>query len=327
MALQVKNSGLASEQDPSSLPVPHGRRSRRKSSEAADERSLISPLTLRRPGPRIIYWAIFVCLVFSTVITLGPVYWMFSGGLKSSSELYQTPPTIWAQHPLWSNFTQAWTVMGLQLYFANTLILAAGAVVLQVVVSATAAYALSKLRPAGGNIIQFGFFCTLMVPPVAYLIPQFVNVNDIPFLHISLFNSWAGVWLPEAANPFNILILKSFFDGIPNDLTDAARLDGASSWRIFTSIVVPLSQPVLAVVTIFTIVATWKDFLWPLLVLADPSVQSLQVALYHLQQPNANLPFNYLIASLALASIPPIVLFLFFQKQIIRGISLTGLKG
>jgi multiple sugar transport system permease protein len=166
-----------------------------------------------------------------------------------------------------------------------------------------------------------------MVPPVAYLIPQFVNINDLPFIHVSLFNSWAGVWLPEAANAFNILILKSFFDGIPSDLTEAARLDGASAWHMFTRIIVPLSRPVLAVVAIFTIIASWKDFLWPLLVLSDTQVQSLMVALFHQSQPNAGLPFNYLIAGLALASIPPIVLFLIFQKQIIRGINLTGLKG
>jgi multiple sugar transport system permease protein len=252
---------------------------------------------------------------------------MFSGGLKSSAEIFQTPPTFWPLHPQWYNFVASWSVMSLPLYFVNTLILAAGAVILQLLVSATAAYALSKLRPAGSGIIQFCFFCTLMVPPVAYLIPQFVNINDLPLLHISLFNSWFGVWLPEAANAFNILILKSFFDGIPVDLTDAARLDGANAGQMFLQIIIPLSRPVLAVVTIFTVVATWKDFLWPLVTLSDSQMQPLMVALYHQSQPNAGLPFNLLIAGLALASIPPIVLFLIFQRQIIRGISLTGLKG
>ncbi|GCF07039.1 carbohydrate ABC transporter permease [Dictyobacter arantiisoli] len=293
----------------------------------ASERTLISPLTLQRPVSRTLYWLVFILLALFTVVSLGPVYWMFSGGLKTSSEIFQTPPTFWPVHAQWSNYVQAWQVMGLLLYFTNTLLLALGAVILQILVSATAAYALSKLQPAGKDVIQFCFFCTLMVPPVAYLVPQFVNISNLPFINVSLVNSWSGVLLPEAANAFNILILKSFFDGIPAELSEAARLDGANSWQLFLRIIIPLSRPALAVVTIFTVVATWKDFLWPLLVLSDSNVQSLMVALYHESQPNAGLPFNYFIAGLVMASVPPILLFLLFQRQIIRGINLTGLKG
>ena len=295
--------------------------------EDASERTLVSPLTLCRPSGRIVYGLVFLFLLLFTLVSLGPVYWMFSGALKSSSELFQAPPTFWPQHAQWSNYVEAWSVMSLPLYTMNTLILAAGSVVLQLLVSATAAYALSKLRPAGSRFIQFCFFCTLMVPFVAYLIPQFVNISSLPLINVSLFNSWFGVWLPEAANPFNILILKSFFDSIPSDLTEAARLDGANSWQLFTRIVIPLSRPVLAVVTIFSVIASWKDFLWPLLVLSNSQMQPLMVALFHESQPNAGLPFNYLIAGLTLTSIPPILLFLVFQRQIIRGINLTGLKG
>lgn len=299
----------------------------RSGGEDAGQRTLVSPLALRRPGGRVVYWFVFTLLVICTLGTLGPVYWMFSGALKSSVEIFQTPPTLWPVHAQWSNYSSAWTVLGFPLYFGNSLILAAGAVVLQMLVSATAAYALSKLRPTGKHIIQFCFFCTLMVPPVVYLVPQFVNISNLPLLHISLFNSWSGVWLPEAASAFNILVLKSFFDSIPNELTEAARLDGANAWQLFTRIILPLSRPALAVITIFTVIASWKDFLWPLLVLTNANLQPLIVALYHESGVNSNLPFTYLIAGLALTSIPPIILFLLFQRQIIRGINLTGLKG
>lgn len=110
-------------------------------------------------------------------------------------------------------------------------------------------------------------------------------------------------------------------------MTDAARLDGANAWQMFTRIILPLSRPVLAVVTIFTVIASWTDFLWPLLVLADNNLWSLMVGLYHDSAVNSNLPFNYLIAGIALASVPPIIIFLLLQRQIIRGITLTGLKG
>jgi multiple sugar transport system permease protein len=297
--------------------------------EDSSERTLVSPLTLRRPAGRAIYWTMFGLLLISTLITFGPLYWMFSSALKSSLEIFQTPPTLWPLTPAWNNYINAWNVLRYPLYFGNTLILAAGAVVLQLLVSATAAFGLSKLRPAGKGIIQFVFFSTLMVPPVVYLIPQFVNISNLPLIHVSLINNWAGVWLPEAASALNILILKSFFDAIPTELTDAARLDGANAWQLFSRIILPLSRPALAVVAIFTVVASWKDFLWPLLVLFNPEVQSLSVAIYHESGINSTypLPFNYLMAGLVLASIPPMILFLVFQRQIIRGVNLTGLKG
>ncbi len=303
------------------------KRRRRAAITEASERTLVSPLALRHPGGRLLYWLVFVLLLVSTLSTLGPLYWVFSGALKPTLELFETPPTFWPMHPIWSNYIQAWNVLQLPLYFMNTLILAGGAVFLQLLVSATAAYALSKLRVAGKGIIQFAFFSTLMVPPIVYLVPQFVNISELPLINVSLFNSWSGVWLPEAASAFNILLLKSFFDGIPAELTDAALLDGANAWQMFMQIILPLSRPVLAVVTIFTVIASWKDFLWPLLVLADSNLQPLTVALYHLSGVNSNLPFNYLVAGLALASIPPILVFLILQRQIIRGVNLTGLKG
>ena len=319
MAFSIKSSQYVTQ--------PPEKKRRGIAVEAASERTLISSLALQRPQGRVIYWLVFTLLLLSTLGTLGPIYWMFSGALKSSIEIFQTPPTIWPLHPQWSNYSNAWSVLNFPIYFGNTLILAVGAVILQMLVSATAAYALAKLRPAGKNIIQFCFFCTLMVPPVVYLIPQFVNISDLPLIHVSLFNSWAGVWLPEAANAFNILVLKSFFDSIPNELTEAAHLDGANAWQVFTRIVLPLSRPALAVVTIFTVIASWKDFLWPLVVLADDHLQPLIISLYHQSGANANLPFTYLIAGLVLASVPPIILFLLFQRQIVRGIALTGLKG
>jgi multiple sugar transport system permease protein len=297
--------------------------------EDSFERTLVSPLVLKQPAGRAIYWAVFVLLLSSTLIVFGPLYWMFSSALKPSIEIFQSPPTIWPLHPAWNNYASAWNVLQYPLYFGNTVILAGGAVLLQLLVSATAAFALSKLRPAGKGIIQFIFFSTLMVPPVVYLIPQFVNISDLPLIHVSLINNWAGVWLPEAASALNILILKSFFDTIPTELTDAARLDGANVWQIFGRIILPLSRPALAVVTIFTVVASWKDFLWPLLVLFNPEVQPLSVAIYHEAGINSTypLPFNFLMAGLVLASIPPILLFLLFQRHIIRGVNLTGLKG
>jgi multiple sugar transport system permease protein len=294
----------------------------------SSERSLVSRLEWNSPGVKIAHWVLFALLALLTVTTLGPLFWMLSGALKSSVEIFRTPPQLWPATPEWSNFTTAWTELNSLLYLANTAVLAAGAVVLQLLVSATAAYSLSKLKPFLSNALLFFFLSTLMVPALAYLIPQYLTVVHLPIFGVSLVNSWWAVWLPEAANAFNIIVLKSFFDSIPDELVDAARIDGANALQIFIRIILPLSRPALAVIAMFTVFATWKDFLWPLLVLTDTDKQPVSVALYQLGIAASNgVPQNVLLAGFILAMLPPLILFLVFQRQIIRGVNTTGLKG
>lgn len=306
--------------------VEPGRR-RRRSEEASGERGLLSPLERRRVPIRVGYWALFAALALLTLTTIFPLYWMVSGGLKTAIEVVRPRQSLIPPHPQWSTYTEAWGDLHYATYFTNTLILAAGAWVLQMVISATAAFALSKLRPAFGNVLLGLFLSTLLVPPVAYLIPQYLNIDRLPLTHLNLVGTWWGVWLPEAVNAFNLFVLKSFFDGIPDELIEAARLDGANAWRILIWIVAPLSRSALAVVTIITVMATWKDFLWPYIVLTDPAKQPIMVGLYRNFAQQTFFPVNTEMAALTIASIPPIVLFLVFQRQIIRGIALTGLTG
>lgn len=299
---------------------------RRQTTFDAAERTLISPLELRRPAGRLAYWLVFALLLALTLTTIFPLYWMFSGALKSTLELFRMPPTLWPTDPQWSNYPLAWSRLRYSLYFRNTLILALVGWLLQLFVSTTAAFALSKLRPAFGNVLLFLFLSTLMVPREAYLIPQYLTVVRLPLLEIQLIDTWWAVWLPGAVSAFNIFVLKAFFDEIPADLTDAARIDGANAWQLFTRIVLPLSRPALAVVSIFAVIGAWKDFFWPFLVLTNADRQPIMVALYRLAE-RAQEPLNLIIAALAIASVPPLVLFFLFQRQIIRGITLTGLKG
>lgn len=298
---------------------------RRRSFDSA-ERTLISPLELRTPIGCAGYWLVFALLLLLTLTTIFPLYWMFSGALKTTPELFRMPPSLLPDDPQWRNYPLAWSRLRYSVYFRNTLGLALGGWFLQLFVSTTAAYALSKLRPAFGNVILFLFLSTLMVPPAAYLIPQYLTVVRLPLLGISLVDSWWAVWLPQAVSAFNIFVLKSFFDDIPTDLTDAARIDGANAWQMLVRIILPLARPALAVVSIFAVIGAWKDFFWPFLVLTNADRQPIMVALYRLTQ-RAQEPLNLVVAALVIASIPPIVLFLLFQRQIIRGITLTGLKG
>ena len=165
---------------------------------------------------------------------------------------------------------------------------------------------------------------TLMLPASALLVPTYLAITDVPIFEVNLVNSPAAIWLPAAANAFNIYLLKRFFDQIPTELLDAARIDGAGSVTTMVRIVLPLSRPILAVVSIFAIVAAWKDFIWPLLVLQDPAVQTLSVAL---QRFEPDTPINLMLAGLVLASIPMVVAFLIFQRQILAGLTAGSLKG
>ncbi|HEX6290084.1 MAG TPA: carbohydrate ABC transporter permease [Herpetosiphonaceae bacterium] len=292
----------------------------------SSERTLISPIEMHKPGGRLLYWLVFGLLLALTLSTIFPLYWMFSGALKTTPEMFRMPPTLVPSDPQWSNYPQAWSRLRYSVYFRNTLLLALGSWLFQIFVSTTAAFSLSKLQPAFGRVILFLFLSTLMVPPAAYLIPQYLTVVSLPLLNIRLIDTWWAVWLPGAVSAFNIFVLKNFFDEIPRDLTDAARIDGANAWQLFTRIILPLSKPALAVVSIFAVIGAWKDFFWPFLVLTNADLQPIMVALYRLANRSQE-PLNLVVAALAIASIPPIVLFLLFQRQILRGITLTGLKG
>jgi multiple sugar transport system permease protein len=167
---------------------------------------------------------------------------------------------------------------------------------------------------------------SLMLPAAALLVPAYLTVSHVPLIGVNLLNTPWALWLPGAANAFNVYILKRFFDQIPSDLIDSASLDGAGPLRTLWSVVLPLARPVLGVVSIFAVIGMWKDFLWPLLVLQDPDTQTLSVALSRLSA-TSQVPQNVMMAGLVIASVPMIAIFLIFQRSIISGLSAGAMKG
>jgi multiple sugar transport system permease protein len=157
-------------------------------------------------------------------------------------------------------------------------------------------------------------------------VPAYLTVSHVPLIGVNLLNTPWALWLPAAANAFNVYVLKRFFDQIPDDLLDSASLDGAGRVRTLWSVVLPLSRPVLGVVSIFAVIAMWKDFLWPLLVLQDPDTQTLSVALSRLSS-TSQVPLNVMMAGLVIASVPMVAIFLAFQRNIIDGLSAGAMKG
>ncbi|MEU3978990.1 carbohydrate ABC transporter permease [Streptomyces sp. NPDC026672] len=288
-------------------------------------RTLVSPATLARPRGRAVYWTVFTAVVLLfTLAFLFPVYWMVTGAMKSPDEVARTPPTFVPEKWHLGGYTDAWDLMQLPQHLWNTVVQAAGAWVFQLVFCTAAAYALSRLRPAFGKVILGGILATLMVPAQALVVPKYLTVADLPLIHTSLLNDPLAIWLPAVANAFNLYLLKRFFDQLPRDVLEAAEIDGAGKLRVLWSIVLPMSRPVLGVVSIFALVAVWQDFLWPLMVFSDTDRQPISVALVQLSQ---NIQLTVLIAAMVIASIPMVALFLVFQRHIIAGITAGSTKG
>jgi multiple sugar transport system permease protein len=293
----------------------------------AQTRTLISNAQLSRRRGRIIYWTVLtLVIVIFTLVFIGPLYFLFSDGLKSTTEAVQAPPTLVPHHLQPGNYANAWSRVGLGRLLVNTLYYAFGALAFQLVFDVAAAYSLSRLRPVLGNVIFALMLVTLMVPATVLVVPQYVTVANLPILHLNLIGTPEAIWLPSVANAFNIFLLKRFFDSIPGELLEAATIDGASPLRVLRSVVLPISRPILGVVSIFALVTVWKDFLWPLLVEGgySPSRETLNVGIWDAA---ATTPQNLVLAASAVAAVPTLIFFLIFQRNIMSGLTAGGLKG
>jgi multiple sugar transport system permease protein len=287
-------------------------------------RTLISHTQLTRGKGPLIYWSLLIAVVLIfTLAFIGPLYWMVTSALKTGQEVAQTPPTLFPKDPNAQNYVDAWSNLNLGKLLFNTFYYAIGALLFQLVLDTAAAYALSKLRPMFGNIVLGMMLATLMIPAMVLIIPQYLTAIDVPILHISLLDSPLAIWLPAVANAFNIFLLKRFFDSIPQDLMHAAVIDGAGPLRILWSIVLPISRPILGVVSIFAVTAVWKDFLWPKLVEPSPSTRTISVGIYAF---SGGTPMNVVIAAAVIAAIPTVIFFLVFQRNIMAGLTTGGVK-
>ena len=257
-----------------------------------------------------------VLLALLFLIGLGPMLWLAKAAVTPTQDTLRAPLSLWPNGFDFANLATAWTRVEIDKYFLNTVVVAAGAWFVQLLVATTAGYALSVLRPRYRKVLTGVVLATLFVPSVVLLVPLYLTVVDA-----HLINTFWAVWLPAGANAFNILLVQRFFDGLPREVFEAARVDGAGPYRLFWSVVLPMSRPILGVVSVFAVVAAWKDFLWPLLVLPDPDLQPLSVRLPALQQ---YVELDVFLAALAISTVIPVALFLVFQRLFLKGDALSG---
>ncbi|GLY33904.1 carbohydrate ABC transporter permease [Kineosporia sp. NBRC 101731] len=286
------------------------------------DRSIVSSNERRKPLIRKTLTLTEVGLLGAlVVIGLGPLLWLAKAAITPTRDTLREPMALWPNGFDFANLSTAWNHEHLDRYFLNTLAVAGGSWASQLLVATTAGYALSVLRPRYGKLLTGLVLGTMLVPAVVLLVPLYLTALDVPGLHISLINSWWAVWLPAAASPFNVILVKRFFDNLPREVFEAAMVDGAGPFRLFWSIVLPMSRPILGVVSVFAVVAAWKDFLWPLLVLPDPDKQPLSVRLPILAE---TIQLDVLLAALFISTLIPMVLFLVFQRFFLRGAGLSG---
>ena len=294
---------------------------RRTSPAANGERGVLSEADWRRPAVR---WGMggthAVLLVLLVVWGVGPLVLLAKFALTPTQDILRTPLAVFPHGVAWGNLAEAWNDVQVSRYFLNTVVVAAGSWVSQVVVAATGGYVLSVLRPRYAKALQWAVLATLFVPAVVLLVPLYLTILDPP-VGSSLLNTFWAVWLPAGASAFNVVLVQRFFDSLPREVFEAARVDGAGPFRLFWSVVLPMSKPILGVVSVFAVIASWKDFLWPLLVLPNPDLQPLSVRLPSLQ---GSTDMGVLMAALAISTVIPVVLFLVFQRLFLRGAGLGG---
>lgn len=264
-------------------------------------------------------------LIVLLVVGLGPILWLAKAAVTPTQDTLRQPMALWPNGFDLNLLAQTITTVHIERYFFNTVWIAIGSWLCQILVATTAGYALSVLRPRGSRLLYGLVLATLFVPSIVLLVPLYLTVLSVPMVNWKLVDTYWAVWLPAGASAFNVVIIKRFFDNIPREIFEAAEVDGAGPFRLFWSIVMPISRPIVGVVSVFAVIATWKDYLWPMLVLPNPALQPLSVRLPTLQR---GIELDLFLASLAVATLFPIVLFLIFQRMFLNGGGLSGaIKG
>lgn len=278
-----------------------------------------SPRRRRRTSPARL--ALHAALIAGSVLMLLPFAWMLSTSLKLPAETFSYPP-VWIPSRLaWENYTKAVTVMPFGRFYLNSLIVTISVTTLQIVTSSLAAFAFARLRFPGRNALFLLYLATLMIPFQVTMIPNFILVRLLGW-----YDTYQALILPPAFSAFSTFLLRQYFMGIPFDLDQAARIDGASSLRIWWSVILPLSGPVLAALAIFVSLNSWNDFLWPLIVTNSQEMRTLPVGLSSFQG-QFKVEWNLLMAGSVIAMLPVLVVYVIGQRWLIRGITLSGLGG
>lgn len=261
-----------------------------------------------------------IIVTFFAVLSLFPLYWLVTSSFKNSSDVVKMPPDWFPKTFTWSNYTDVFNNQPAFTWTYNSLVVALVSTLALIIVSSLAAYAFSKLQFKGKNILFIIFISSLMIPKEVMIVPLFRIIQDF-----GMVNTLSGMIFPNVATAFGVFLLKGFFDTIPDSLREAAKIDGASEFRIFYKIMLPLAKPGIGALFILNFVQVWNDYLWQLVVGQDKASKTLMVGIATLMQ-DLNPNFAYKMAGATVAAIPMLLIFIFFQKYFTKGITLGSDK-
>jgi len=266
-------------------------------------------------------WWLYLLLTVALVAVIAPFVWMVLGSFKGEGELRQVPPTWLPESASLDNYTQLFSKLNFGQFFTNSIVVAVVVTAGNLIFCSMLGYALAMLDFKGKRILFIVVMGTLMIPGVVTFVPLFVLVANL-----GLINTLPGLILPFLAAPFGVFLMRQFFLGLPRDLLDAGRVDGAGELRIFRQIFLPLAGPALATLGILTFLGSWNNFLWPLVVAQQETTYTLPVALALYSTGQNSTQYGLLLAGATVVVVPVLAIFLIFQRRVIEGIATTGIK-
>ena len=264
---------------------------------------------------------IYLCLLLVLIVTMVPLVWIISASLKSNNQIFVYPIEWIPRHPKWSNYSTVWQKLPLLTYVRNSAKLTICVTLIQLFTCSFAAYGFAKCRFKGRGRLFILYIATMAIPWQSYMVAQYVMMSK---LH--LVNSHLSYILLKCFSPFGVFLMRQFYKDIPDELLEAARIDGLSEFGIYRRIMLPLSKPALATLTIFTVVNTWNDYMGPYIYLTSNELKTLQIGIKSFVGQYST-EYGYIVAATLLSLIPITVVYIAFQRFLIEGIATSGIKG
>ncbi|HQQ39999.1 MAG TPA: carbohydrate ABC transporter permease [Clostridia bacterium] len=265
-------------------------------------------------------WILFIILMIGALSMLFPFVWMTLSSFKTKADVYSFPPrwipTVWT----WDNFKRVFEMIPFLRYYLNSIYTSLLQTGLVIGISILGAYALTKLRFPGQKVYSMFLLSSMFVPAVVTMIPLYLVVSSM-----GLNDTYAGIVLPQISTAFTTMLLSSFFSAIPNDLVDAARLDGCGHFGVLTKVVMPNSKGAISTATLFTFLGAWKSYTWPLIITTKTEFRTLPIGLKYLVTESSS-EYQVMMAASLMAILPVLLVFIFAEKQLVRSITLTGMK-
>ncbi len=276
---------------------------------------------IQSTGQKILKVLLYIFLIVTAFLMLIPFVWMLSASLKLNKDVFTFPIQWIPSNPRWSNYAEIWERIPLATYFLNTVKLTLIVTILQLFTSSFAAYAFSKLEFKGKKALFLGYIATIAMPWQVYMVPQFIMMREM-----GLNNTHLAIIILQAFSAFGVFMMKQFYEGVPTELCEASRIDGMTEYGIWARIMLPLSKPALATLTIFTFVNTWNDFLGPYLYLTRDHLKTIQLGIRSFIGQYSS-EYGLIMAASVVALVPVLVVFLALQKYFVEGVASSGLKG